>query len=165
MRRLLSVFLLGGIFSSPLLAQLEARAPASSNGRWACGQKLQIRGISNAGKINDSLYLRAQAGEKGLSELRKLGIPTILIFRGHDAGKIAWECKQVAALRIGFVHILVSGWALLRATIKSHNFSPCSAMMRSQIYLCTAASTMIAPGVFLATYDMAREKWPVLKSL
>src|SRR6266849_5377379 len=50
----------------------------------AFGQKLHVRGIPNAGKISEVLYRGAQPREVGLSELKILGINTIVDLRGED---------------------------------------------------------------------------------
>ncbi len=77
----------------------------------ALGEKLQIAGVHNAGKITDFLYRGAQPKQTGLSELKLLGINTIVDLRGEDREKIDWERKRAESLGIRFVHIPVSGWS------------------------------------------------------
>src|SRR5882762_9943332 len=77
----------------------------------AFGQKLQIPGVHNAGKITDFLYRGAQPKGTGLSELKLLGVTTIVDLRGEDQEKITWERNRAASLGMRFVHIPVSGWS------------------------------------------------------
>ncbi len=89
----------------PLFAQTAASASSPSIAQPAYGQKLRIAGIPNAGKITDVLYRGAQPKEFGLSELKKLGITTIVDLRGEDREKVAWERKLAESLGVRVVHI------------------------------------------------------------
>jgi protein tyrosine phosphatase (PTP) superfamily phosphohydrolase (DUF442 family) len=99
----------------PLLAQtpspISAPAAAPAFPPPAHGEKLHITGIPNAGKITETLYRGAQPREVGLSELKVLGITTIVDLRGEDREKIAWERKRAESLGLRFVHIPVDGWS------------------------------------------------------
>ncbi len=95
----------------PLFAQNAAPASAQPIFPSAQGQKLHLAGIPNAGKVTDVLYRGAQPKEVGLSELKMLGITTIVDLRGEDHEKVAWERKRAESLGMRFVHIPVSGWA------------------------------------------------------
>jgi tyrosine-protein phosphatase SIW14 len=164
MRRILSLLWLGCTFSLPLLAQSEASAPASPTERLAFGKKLQLHGIPNAGKINDSLYRGAQPHESGLSELKKLGITTIVDLRGEDAGKIAWERRQAESLGIRFVHIPVSGWTPPADDQVAQFLSVFRNDPQQKIFVhCRFGDDRT--GVFVATYRMAIEKWPAEQAL
>ena len=149
-----------GLLSSQLLAQEKAAAqpaiPAVT--RSSYGEKLQLAGIHNAGKINDVLFRGAQPKENGLAELKKLGITTIVDLRGEDREKYEWERKQSELLGMRFVHLPVSGWSppsdeqvakfleLFRDDPKQRVFVHC---------LFGDDRT----GVFVATYRMAMDKW------
>jgi len=159
MRRFLSLLLLGCTFSLPLLAQSETSAPAFPSERLAFGQKVQLHGIPNAGKISDFLYRGAQPHEKGLPELKKLGITIIVDLRGEDAGKIAWERRQAEALGMRFVHIPVSGWAPPSDEQVAQFLSLFRNDPQQKIFVhCRFGDDRT--GVFVATYRMALEKWP-----
>src|SRR5260370_37579729 len=75
----------------PLLAQTAAptSAPAAAPAfpPLAHGEKLRITGIPHAGKITETLYRGAQPQEVGLSELKLLGITTIVDLRSNTAKK------------------------------------------------------------------------------
>ena len=164
MRRLLSLLLLGCISSSLLLAQSDSNAPASPSERRAFGQKLQIRGIPNAGKITDVLYRGAQPKEVGLSELKILGINTIVDLRSEDREKIEWERKHAESLGMRFVHIPVSGWTPPSDEQVAQFLSLLRDNPGQRIFVhCRFGDDRT--GVFLATYRMALEKWPAGKAL
>jgi len=110
MKRILPSF---AIFLALPLHLFAQTTPASAPPfrQSAYGQKLPITGIHNAGKITDLLYRGAQPKEVGLSELKMLGITTIVDLRGEDREKIEWERKRAESLGMRFVHIPVSGWS------------------------------------------------------
>lgn len=76
----------------------------------APGQKLQIPGIPNGGKITEILYRGGQPAEAGLSELKKLGITTIVDLRAEDPKKVTRERQLAESLGMHFVHIPVNAW-------------------------------------------------------
>src|SRR5260370_8029753 len=103
------------ILSFPLFAQTPAPASTSTSvpafPQPAHGEKLRIAGIHNAGKITNTFYRGAQPNEMGLSELKLLGITTIVDLRGEDREKILWERQHAESLGMRFVNIPVSGWS------------------------------------------------------
>ena len=148
--------------SSRLLAQDHARAsvqvPAPAVVRPAFGTKLHIDGIPNAGKINDVLYRGAQPKDRGLAELKKLGISTIVDLRGEGPDKITWERRHAESLGMRFVHIPVSGWSpptdeqVGQFLFLFRNDPP------QKIFVhCRFGDDRTC--VFIATYRMAMEKW------
>src|SRR5260370_4620857 len=104
-------FLLPLLLFAQTPAQTSAPAAAPAFPRPAHGEKLHIAGIHNAGKITDTFYRGAQPSEKGLSELKLLGITTIVDLRGEDREKLLWERKHAESLGMRFVNIPVSGWS------------------------------------------------------
>jgi len=155
-RLLLFLFLLPPL---PLSAQTDANAPATPAVASAFGQKLQIAGIHNAGKIADELYRGAQPNEHGLLELKKLGITTIVDLRGENREKIAWEHKRAEALGIRFVHIPVSGWSPPTDQQVVEFLSLFRSAPGQKIFVhCLFGDDRT--GVFVASYRMALEKWP-----
>jgi protein tyrosine phosphatase (PTP) superfamily phosphohydrolase (DUF442 family) len=99
----------------PLLAQTaaptSALAATPAFPPLAHGEKLRITGIPHAGKISETLYRGAQPQEVGFSELKILGITTIVDLRAEDREKIAWERKHAESLGMRFIHIPVNGWS------------------------------------------------------
>jgi protein tyrosine/serine phosphatase len=132
--------------------------------RSAYGQKLHIAGIPNAGKITDVLYRGAQPKEIGFSELKKLGITTIVDLRGEDREKIAWERKLAESLGIRFVHIPVSGWS----PPTDQQVVQFLSLLRSEPGRKTFVHCRFGDdrtSVFIAAYRMAFEKWPAEQAM
>jgi protein tyrosine phosphatase (PTP) superfamily phosphohydrolase (DUF442 family) len=147
----------------PLFAQTPsptsapAAAPAFPNP--AHGEKLRITGIPNAGKITDILYRGAQPRDVGLSELKILGIATIVDLRGEDREKIEWERKTAESLGMRFVHIPVSGWSS-PTDEQVVQFLSLFRDNRGQKIFVHCRFGDDRTGVFVAAYRMAIEKWP-----
>ena len=142
-----------------LSAQTNSPASASSVMQSASGQKLHITGIHNAGKITDALYRGAQPDQQGLSELKKLGITTIIDLRGEDHEKAEWERQRAESLGMRFVHIPVSGWSAPTDQQVSEFLGVFRSDPQQKIFVhCLFGSDRT--GVFVATYRMAFEQWP-----
>lgn len=159
-RRTFFALILLGLLSSQLLAQEKASAPpaASMIVQPIHGEKLRIAGIHNAGKINDVLFRGAQPMENGLSELKKLGINTIVDLRGEDREKLEWERKEAESLGMRFVHLSVSGWAPPSDEQVAQFLSLfCDASHQRVFVHCRFGDDRT--GVFVATYRMAVDKW------
>jgi tyrosine-protein phosphatase SIW14 len=158
-RTFLALILLG-LLSSQLLAQerTSAQPPASANVPPAHGEKLHIAGIHNAGKINDVLFRGAQPKENGLSELKKLGITTIVDLRGEDREKLDWERDASEALGMRFVHLPVSGWAPPTDEQVAQFLALFREDQHQKVFVhCRFGDDRT--GVFVAAYRMAVDKW------
>ena len=162
MRKIFPLLALLCVFVSSLPSQEPSRADAQSSlpalTQPAFGEKLHVSGIPNAGKISNFLYRGAQPKEKGLSELKILGVTTIVDLRGEDRQKIEWERKTAESLGMRFVHIPVSGWA----PPTNEQVGQFLALFRNdpgqKIFVhCRFGDDRT--GVFVATYRMAVEKW------
>ena len=142
----------------PLHVFAQAAAPAPAIAQHAFGQKLRIAGIHNAGKITDVLYRGAQPKEIGFSELKLLGISTIVDLRGEDRDKIVWEKKHAESLGMRFVHIPVSGWSppTDEQVVQFLSLFRDSPGQKTFVH-CRFGDDRT--GVFVATYRMALEKW------
>ena len=142
-----------------LSAQTNSPASAPSVMQSASGQKLHITGIHNAGKITDALYRGAQPDQQGLSELKKLGITTIIDLRGEDRDKVEWERRRAESLGMRFVYIPVSGWSAPTDQQVSEFLGVFRSDPQQKIFVhCLFGSDRT--GVFVATYRMAFEQWP-----
>jgi tyrosine-protein phosphatase SIW14 len=159
MKRLLPIlfaFLLAPVL---LPAQSNTTAPAPSFPQPTHGQKLHINGIPNAGKITEVLYRGAQPREVGFSELKILGVATIVDLRQEDRETIAWERKHVESLGMRFVHIPVNGWS----PPSDEQVAQFLFLLRDnpgqKIFVhCRFGDDRTS--VFIAAYRMAMEKWP-----
>ncbi len=161
-----TVLLLGlSLFLAPhISAQTNAQASPPTTVRSVYGQKLRIDGIHNAGKITEVLYRGAQPKERGLSELRKLGVTMIVDLRDEDREKSEWERRLAESLGLRFVRIPVKGWspptdeqvAQFLALFRNHP--------PQKIFVhCRFGDDRT--GVFVATYRMALEKWSVEQAM
>jgi protein tyrosine phosphatase (PTP) superfamily phosphohydrolase (DUF442 family) len=162
MKRNFPHLILCSLLSAPLFAQTQSPDSAQPVARAATqpsyGEKLHIVGIHNAGKINAILYRGAQPSEQGLSELKKLGIVTIVDLRGEDREKIKWERKHAETLGMRFVNIPVSGWSPPTDEQVVQFLSLFRGNSPQKIFVhCRFGDDRT--GVFVATYRMAFEKW------
>lgn len=149
----LALFLVLTVHTS---AQTVASAPPIA--QPAYGQKLHIAGIPNAGKITDALYRGAQPKEVGLSELKLLGITTIVDLRGEDRDKIAWERKHAESLGMRFIHIPVSGWSPPSDEQIVQFLSLFRGQPGQRVFVhCRFGDDRT--GIFTAAYRIAIEKW------
>ncbi|SRR6266849_2528763 len=124
----------------------------------AFGQKLHVRGIPNAGKISEVLYRGAQPREVGLSELKILGINTIVDLRGEDREKTNWERQRAEALGMRFVQIPVSSWSPPTDEQLVQFLSLLHDNPGHKIFVhCRFGEDRT--GVFIAAYRVASEKW------
>jgi tyrosine-protein phosphatase SIW14 len=140
-------------------AQSDSNASTAPVVKSAHGQKFHIPGVPNGGKITEILYRGAQPREQGLSELKKLGIMTIVDLRAEDPEKVTWERKLAESLGMHFVHIPVNGWS----PPNNEQVVQFLALFRDnpgqKIFVhCRFGDDRT--GVFVATYRMVFEKWP-----
>ena len=158
MQRTLPTFALFLFLPLRIFAQTAAPASAPSLTPRAFGQKLQIAGVHNAGKITDSLYRGAQPKETGLSELKLLGVTTIVDLRGEDQEKVTWERNRAESLGMRFVHIPVSGWSPPTDEQVVQFLSLFRGEPGQKVFVhCRFGDDRT--GVFVATYRMTLEKW------
>ena len=164
MKRTLPSLAIFFLFPLPLLAQTAAPASAPPIFPSALGQKLHLAGIPNAGKVTDVLYRGAQPKEVGLSELKMLGITTIVDLRGEDHEKVAWERKRAESLGMRFVHIPVSGWAPPTDEQVAQFLSLLRDNPGQKIFVhCRFGEDRTS--VFIAAYRIASEKWPAEQAI
>jgi len=158
MQRILPSLALLLVLPLRIFAQTPAPASTPPITQPAFGQKLQIAGVHNAGKITDVLYRGAQPKETAFSELKLLGITTIVDLRGEDQEKIVWERQHTESFGMRFVHIPVSGWSPPTDEQVVEFLSLFRGEPRQRVFLhCRFGDDRT--GVFVATYRMAIEKW------
>src|ERR1700719_3951375 len=129
----------------------------------AYGEKLKIRGVPNPGKINDGLYRGAQPNEQGLEELKKLGNTTIVDLRAEDRGKSEWERQEAEKLGMRFVHIPIAGFAAPTNEEVAQFLSLFRDSQQKIFVHCLLGEDRT--GVFVATYRMSVQKWPVAQAM
>jgi len=144
-------------------AQEKPQAITPSVMSSAYGDKLKINGIPNPGKINDRLYRGAQPNAQGLEELKKLGITTIVDLRAEDRPKSEWEKREAERLGIHFVQIPVAGFAA-PTNEEVVQFLSLTRDPQQKIFVhCLLGEDRT--GVFIATYRMSVQRWPVTQAL
>ncbi len=130
----------------------------------AYGDKLKIRGIPNPGKINDAFFRGAQPNQQGLEELKKLGITTIVDLRAEDRAKAEWEKRESEKLGMKFVHIPIAGFAAPTNEEVVQFLSLFRDDPQQKIFVhCLLGEDRT--GVFVATYRMSMQKWPVEQAM
>ncbi len=160
MKRNFFCLLFLGLLSSQLFAQEKAAAEPRNSAAIgpAYGEKLRIRGIHNAGKINDLLYRGAQPKHAGLAELKKLGITTIVDLRRDDPQKADRERREAAALGMRFVYIPVSGWAPPSDEQVAHFLALFREDPKPKVFVhCRFGDDRT--GTFVAAYRIAVDHW------
>ena len=120
-------------------------------------EKLAIAGVSNAGKVNDSLFRGAQPKPEGFAELQKLGITLVVNLRSEHR-EVEWERKQVESLGLRYVNIPIGGFA----TPKEEQVAQFLTLFRQsagqKIFVhCHYGEDRT--GVMIATYRIAAQKW------
>jgi protein tyrosine phosphatase (PTP) superfamily phosphohydrolase (DUF442 family) len=147
-----------------LFAQTASPAAAPSIAQPAFGQKLRITGIPNAGRVTDVLYRGAQPREVGFSELKILGITTIVDLRSEDREKIVWERKHAESLGMRFVHIPVDGWSAPTNEQVVLFLSLLHDNPGQKIFVhCHFGEDRTS--VFIAAYRIAADKWPAEQAI
>ncbi len=158
MKRILAFFACSLLLAAPISTQTAGSASAPPIAPPALGQKLHIAGIHNAGKITEALYRGAQPQEVGLSELKKLGITTIVDLRGEDSEKIAWERHLAESLGMRFVHLPVSAWSPPTDEQIVQFLSLFRSEPGKKVFVhCRFGEDRT--GLFIAIYRLAFEKW------
>jgi len=145
----------------PLAARAQTPAANSSapSIRLTRGERLRLSGVPNAGRIDNVLYRGAQPRQSGFTQLKELGISTIVDLRSENLPQIAWERRQAESLGIQFVNIPVNGW------------SPPTDAQVAQFLLIfrdhPGGKVFVhchfgedRTGVFVAAYRIAHDGWP-----
>lgn len=139
-------------------------APANAVMQSAYGQKIRITGIRNAGKIDDSLFRGGQPQVTAFSELKKLGITTVVDLRAEAAGSRAREKEAAEKIGIHFVHIPVGGFSNPTPAQVAQFLSLFSGKSHEKVFIhCHYGEDRT--GVFVASYRMAIDRWPSQQAL
>jgi tyrosine-protein phosphatase SIW14 len=144
-----------------LCAQITASAPAqpaiARASYGAPAEKLKIAGVPNAGKISETLLRGAQPSPKGLVELKKLGVTTIVDLRGNR-GPVAKERAQAESLGMRFIDIPVDGWSA-PANAQVAEFLKLFQQDPTQKIFVHCYFGSDRTGVMVAAYRMSRQNW------
>lgn len=142
-----------------VLSRAPLPVPSSpSDSTPAFAEKITIPGIRDAAKVNDFLFRGSQPEQKGLEELKKLGITTIVDLRGELRGRADAEKEQAEALGMRVVVISASGWAPPSDDEVIQFFQLLQKEPREKLYVhCWLGDDRT--GVFIATYRIAFQHW------
>ena len=152
-----SFFSLGSLPSASF-AQNSTVAPPAQESLAAFGQKITVRGVHNAGKINDHLYRGAQPDVIGLSELKNLGVNTIVDLRRESTSTLNEEKARATTLGVRFVSIPLGGFSNPTSEQLAQFFSLLREDPQPTIFVHCQFGEDRA-GVFIAAYRIAFEHW------
>jgi tyrosine-protein phosphatase SIW14 len=88
-----------------------SHSPNDTVGINAPAEKFTLDGVRNVGRISDVLLRGAQPTSKGLAELKKAGVTTIVNLR-QGGLEVERERKVAESLGLRFLNIPVVGWSL-----------------------------------------------------
>lgn len=132
--------------------------------RSAFGEKIHVTGVPNAGKISEHLYRGAQPKPGSLEQLQKLGITTIVDLRSEKLAVRDREQEEAEALGIHFVSIPVGEWSAPSSDQVALFLSLFGENSKETVFVhCHYGDDRT--GVFVATYRMGIQKWPVEQAL
>jgi tyrosine-protein phosphatase SIW14 len=141
--------------ASPARSQSSALAASPSP---SSAERISLRGIQNAGRVTPFLYRGAQPSLADLSELKKLGVTTIVDLRGESASTSNQERSEAESLGIRFVHIPVGGFSAPSSAQLADFFSLLRASPPQTIFVhCEFGRDRT--GVFIASYRIAFQHW------
>src|SRR5208282_5076261 len=135
--------------------QSAALSPSSSP---LIAQKISIPGISNAGKVSDSLFRGAQPHLSDLVELKKIGVTTIVDLRAESRHLRDREQQQAESLGIHFVSLPVGGFSNPTSAQLAEFFELLQSSPPQKIFVhCEFGEDRT--GVFIAAYRIAFDHW------
>lgn len=138
---------------SPASSTQTSDQPLSSTAK-----KIYIPGIHNAGRINQHLYRGSQPSLTELSQLKKLGVTTIIDLRAESPQTADEERTRVESLGMRFVRIPIGGFC---------NPTNSDLLRFFQIFRDSPSQTVFVhcefgkdrTGVMIAAYRIAFEQW------
>ena len=77
--------------------------PSTRPAQWA--QPIEIEGVPNLHKMNDRIYRSAQPTDKGMENLKKLGIRTVINLRSFHSDR-----SKIGETGLAYEHIYMKAW-------------------------------------------------------
>jgi tyrosine-protein phosphatase SIW14 len=167
----LAFFLLSpsvSLAQSPFSTSINSSNDASSHSSvtpaaLSFAQKLSVRGVPNAGKVSEQLFRGAQPRLDDLSELKKLGVTTILSLRS-ESSHTRTERARAESLGMRFISIPVGGFANPTSEQLAQFFSLLRQSPNEKFFVhCMRGEDRT--GVFVAAYRVAFEHWTANQAL
>jgi len=144
-----------------LPALIAAQQPATvsvSKQNPPFAEKISVRGVKDAGKVNDHLYRGSQPDVDALPHLQKLGITKIVNLRAESRDLSDDEKNRAEKLGIEFVLIPGDPWAPPTDEQVAEFFSAVAERPQQTIFIhCWLGRDRT--GVFVAAYRIAFEHW------
>ena len=124
----------------------------------AATERMTVSGLPDFGKVNNSIYRGAQPKTKGIDELKKMGIDTIVDLRGERHGLMEKERKHAESLGIRLVNIPGYGWASPSDKEMARFFELVNEKPKRTIFIhCWLGGDRV--GIFVAAYRIAFDGW------
>jgi len=86
-----------------VLMTTNAGSQTARNPNWA--KKMALAGVGNLHKVSDVLYRGAQPSAKGMRELEKMGIKTVVNLRSFHSDR-----DEMRGRKMGYEHITMKAW-------------------------------------------------------
>jgi tyrosine-protein phosphatase SIW14 len=165
MRRLIVIAFALAVFApNPLFAQASTAASTAPVMESAYARKIHIRGIANIAQVDESLYRGGQPQLPALAELQKLGITEIVSLRGEAPVLRENEKSEAERLGIHFISIPIGGFQPPSKEQVAQFLSLFGGKSHPRVFVhCHYGEDRT--GVFVASYRMAVDHWPVQQAL
>jgi protein tyrosine/serine phosphatase len=139
---------------SPSQSENSSATPASSS----VAERISLHGVPNAGKVSERLFRGAQPDLNDLTELKKLGITTIIDLRAESAEVREQERARAEAIVMRFLSIPVGYFSNPSSAQIAQFFSLLRQSPSEKIFVhCRYGRDRT--GVFIAAYRMAFDHW------
>jgi tyrosine-protein phosphatase SIW14 len=143
--------------SAPTARPYSFQSPNPSAAPGTNGEKLRIKGVHNTGRISDVLLRGAQPTAKGLAELKKAGVTTIVNLR-QEGLEVEHERKLAESLGLHFFNIPVVGWSLPSDAQVAQFLNLFRDPAGPRVFVhCRYGDDRT--GVMVATYRIAQQHW------
>jgi len=125
-------------------------AAAERDPRW--GVPMKLPGVGNLHRINDNLYRGEQPTARGMRELKKLGIRTIVNLRSLHSDR-----DEIGDLDLGYVHIRFEPWNAERDEIAEFLAVVTDPERQPVFFHCQHGADRT--GTMAAVYRIAMQGW------
>ena len=118
--------------------------------KWA--QKIEISGLPNFHKVSDALYRGAQPDKKGMEELKKMGIKTIINLRTFHSDR-----DEIDTMNFNYIPISAQAWKTKEKVVL--NFLKTVTDTENQPVFVHCQHGADRTGTMCAIYRIAVQNW------
>jgi protein tyrosine phosphatase (PTP) superfamily phosphohydrolase (DUF442 family) len=162
--RLPSFIFILSVLGTLSLATVPLSACPDGSSPSVIAQKISITGVRNAGKVSEHLYRGAQPHLTDLSELKKLGVTTIIDLRAESSATAELERILAELLGMHFLRIPIGGFSTPNNSDLAQFFRVLSDSPPHTIFIhCEFGEDRT--GVMIASYRIAFERWSADQAL